>query len=120
MARPAVSSEEESAVSADSDMDGALDILGQEVESEHHELLELRARLLEAEVQIGHLKAALDSARTIGMAMGIIMERAKCTPEEAFNVLAELSQQSNIKLRLVADQIVFSGEYEHPDNDVLG
>ncbi|WP_265522390.1 GAF and ANTAR domain-containing protein [Oerskovia flava] len=63
--------------------------------------------------------AALDAARTedqlqtavhtrtlIGQAQGIIMERYRVSPAQAFAVLSRVSQDSNVRLQEVARQIV--------------
>lgn len=50
----------------------------------------------------------------IGMAKGILMERYKITPERAFSVLIRVSQQSNRKLRDIAQELVDSGDLANP------
>ena len=42
----------------------------------------------------------------IGQATGILMERFDLEPDRAFSVLSRMSQQRNVKLREVAEQIV--------------
>jgi hypothetical protein len=44
-----------------------------------------------------------------GQAQGILMERHKISGDQAFAVLARASQNSNIKLRDVAEHLVLSG-----------
>ena len=46
----------------------------------------------------------------IGQAQGILMERHKVTADQAFSLLVQVSQQHNIRLRDVAEQLVSSGE----------
>jgi GAF domain-containing protein len=53
-----------------------------------------------------HLKEALKSSRVIGLAMGILVEREKCTEDEAFNMLRAISQHANVKLRAVAQDLL--------------
>ncbi len=53
-----------------------------------------------------NLKRAVDTRHVIGQAQGILMERFKLDDVRAFGVLRRLSQDSNVKLRLVAQQIV--------------
>ncbi|MCZ2830332.1 ANTAR domain-containing protein [Modestobacter sp. VKM Ac-2986] len=48
------------------------------------------------------------------MAMGILMERYGLTAEQAFDGLRDLSQRRNVKLREVAEQLVFTGEADRP------
>ena len=61
-----------------------------------------------------HLQRALVSSRQIGMAMGILMERHRLTQEQAFERLRDLSQRRNVKLRDVADQIIYTGDTHQP------
>jgi AmiR/NasT family two-component response regulator len=57
-----------------------------------------------------HLRAAMVSHNLIGQAQGILMERFKVTAEQAFAVLTRVSQQSNVKLRDVAQRLIDTGE----------
>jgi hypothetical protein len=57
-----------------------------------------------------HLREALTSRDVIGQAKGILMERLRVTPDEAFNVLRRSSQRLNIKLREVAARLAETGE----------
>src|SRR4051794_37028778 len=56
-----------------------------------------------------HLEAALASRNLIGQAQGILMERHKITADRAFEVLAAVSQDGNIKLVEVARRLVDTG-----------
>lgn len=56
------------------------------------------------------LLAAVDSRDLIGQAKGILMERHKLTGDQAFHLLATASQQRNVKLRVLAQEFVDSGE----------
>lgn len=60
--------------------------------------------------QAEHLRAALDSRAVIDQAKGILMERLKLTADQAFQVLARVSMQTNRKVRDVADVFVRTGE----------
>lgn len=60
----------------------------------------------------GHLREALESRDVIGQAKGIVMARRGCTPEAAFEALRKVSQQRNIKLRDIAEQVVYLGDLE--------
>lgn len=64
---------------------------------------------------VGNLTDALASRDIIGEAKGIIMERQKCTPDAAFDVLRVASQRQNIKLRDLAQQVVDTGTWERLD-----
>ena len=57
-----------------------------------------------------HLRAAMVSRNLIGQAQGILMERFKMTAEQAFAALSRISQQSNVKLRDVAQRLIDTGE----------
>ena len=57
-----------------------------------------------------HLRSGLVTRTVIGQAEGILMERLKVSPDEAFGLLSRLSQQRNVKLRDVARGIVETGE----------
>lgn len=56
--------------------------------------------------EVTNLSEALETRTTIGKAMGIVMERYQLNDERAFAFLTRLSQHRNVKLRLVADEIV--------------
>jgi AmiR/NasT family two-component response regulator len=74
------------------------------------ELRHARADLAAALVDVAELQRALATSRQIGMAMGILMERHRLTPEQAFDRLRDLSQRRNVKLRDLADQVVYTGD----------
>jgi GAF domain-containing protein len=57
-----------------------------------------------------HLRTAMATRTVIGQAQGILMERLKLTPDQAFAVLSRLSQDRNQKLRDVARRLVETGE----------
>ena len=58
------------------------------------------------------LQRALLSSRPIGMAMGILMERHRLTVEQAFDCLRDLSQRRNVKVRDLAEQLIYTGNAE--------
>jgi GAF domain-containing protein len=53
-----------------------------------------------------HLRAALSSRSVIDQAIGIVMAQQRGTPEQAFAALRTISQRRNIKLRIVAAELV--------------
>jgi AmiR/NasT family two-component response regulator len=53
---------------------------------------------------------ALSTREVIGQAEGILIERERITPEQAFTVLRTASQNLNIRLRDIAQHIVDTGE----------
>lgn len=62
-----------------------------------------------AQAKIANLEIALQSSRVIGMAVGIVMECCKLTPDEAFDLLVSVSQHEHRKLREIADDLVLTG-----------
>lgn len=56
--------------------------------------------------EVSTLSEAVRTRTTIGEAMGIVMERYQLNDERAFAFLTRLSQHRNIKLRLIAEEIV--------------
>lgn len=56
------------------------------------------------------LQRAIATRELIGQACGILMERYKLSADRAFAVLVRTSQDGNVKLRDVADQLIHTGE----------
>lgn len=52
------------------------------------------------------LRAAVSSRHVIGQAQGILMERYQVDADRAFEVLRRYSQHKNIKLRVIAEQVI--------------
>lgn len=63
---------------------------------------------------VEHLRTAIDSRDLIGQAKGVLMERYKLTPGQAFDLLVQSSQATNTKLRDVAAQLTATGELNVP------
>jgi GAF domain-containing protein len=61
-----------------------------------------------------NLQTALESRAVIDQAKGILMERYKLTPDQAFQLLARVSMTTNRKLRDIADHLVLTGELNLP------
>jgi GAF domain-containing protein len=55
---------------------------------------------------IGTLEEAVRSRTTIGQAVGIVMERYDLNDERAFAFLRRLSSHRNVKLRLIAQELI--------------
>lgn len=67
----------------------------------------------EALAELGdQLHAALGSRDVIGQAKGILMERYRLTPEQAFDALRRTSQRLNVRLAEVAQTLTETGEYD--------
>jgi AmiR/NasT family two-component response regulator len=64
----------------------------------------------EEERKAVQLQAALATREMIGQAQGILMERERISPDHAFDILRQASQHLNIKLRVVAQGLVDTGE----------
>lgn len=58
------------------------------------------------------LARKVETRQLIGQAQGILMERHKIDTLQAFELLVRTSQQSNTKLREVADRLIYSGSLE--------
>jgi signal transduction histidine kinase/AmiR/NasT family two-component response regulator len=56
-----------------------------------------------------HLAQAIESHRLIGQAIGILIERHRVTPAQAFTMLKKASQDRNIKLREIAARVIETG-----------
>lgn len=72
-------------------------------------LTECQGKLEVVQAQNENLKTALQSARRIGAAIGILMNTRKITVDAAFDLLCKVSQNSHTKLREVADEVVMTG-----------
>ncbi len=56
-----------------------------------------------------HLERAIQSHRLVGQAVGILVERHRLTPGDAFQRLQRASQDRNVKLRELAQRVIESG-----------
>jgi GAF domain-containing protein len=61
------------------------------------------------------LRTALETNRSIGAAVGILVERHKVSPEQAFDLLKVVSQRSNRRLADLADELVRTGRVSPSD-----
>jgi AmiR/NasT family two-component response regulator len=52
------------------------------------------------------MAAAVDARKLVGQAMGILMERFDLDDTRAFEILKRYSQQHNVKLRDVAQELI--------------
>ncbi len=57
-----------------------------------------------------NLERALESRDVIGQAKGILIANGQLTADEAFEALRQASRNLNVKLRDVADRVVYTGE----------
>jgi GAF domain-containing protein len=65
--------------------------------------------------EVQNLNEAIRTRQTIGQAVGIVMERYGLTDERAFAFLTRLSQHRNVKLRLVAQEIIAASDHRGDD-----
>jgi len=92
---------------------GALNLYGRRsaafTSDDLHDGLTLAAHVgvaLAGAQEVENLEKALGGRTVIGQATGILMERFDLEPDRAFSVLSRMSQQRNVKLRRLAEQIV--------------
>ena len=83
-----------------------LEVLAAKVDIDHVILLELQAEGVISREHAANLEEALRSSRTIGAAMGIIMTTTKVDQDDAFALLVRASQNTNTKVRALADELV--------------
>jgi len=63
-----------------------------------------------ARTMADNLQVALESRAVIDQAKGVLMERYKLTPDQAFQLLAQASMHANTKVRDIAEHLVRTGE----------
>ncbi|MFF1696307.1 ANTAR domain-containing protein [Streptomyces sp. NPDC058257] len=62
--------------------------------------------------EVNELHRAMESHPSIDQARGMLMSLGPCTAEEAWEILVEVSQLSNTKLRAVAEELIATTEGE--------
>ena len=67
--------------------------------------------------QTDHLHAAMASRRIIDQALGIIMAQNRCSAEQAFVVLRRASNNRNIKIQLLAEDLIRNITGAEPNRD---
>lgn len=65
------------------------------------------AQYRDLEVEVAQLREALASRGAIDQAKGMLMLSRRCTAEEAFSILRELSQDTNVRLVDVAAALIY-------------
>jgi hypothetical protein len=66
-------------------------------------------RITQLQEQVDQLKEAMVSHAVVDQAIGMIVALGRVTPEQGWEVLKEISQHTNIKLRNVAELILIWG-----------
>jgi GAF domain-containing protein len=67
-----------------------------------------------ARTMADNLQAALESRAVIDQAKGVLIERHRLTPDQAFQLLARTSMATNRKVRDIAEHLVETGELLQP------
>ena len=57
-------------------------------------------------IEVKTLREAVQTRTRIGQAVGIVMERYRIPEQQAFAFLTRLSQNRNVKLRVIADEMI--------------
>lgn len=70
--------------------------------------------LAAANAKIDNLNVALRTARTIGAAVGIIIERTKLSYDDAFAMLINVSQHDHRKISDLAEELLLTGVIPQP------
>ena len=73
------------------------------------DLVRCRSDLDSAHTKIANLETALETSRTIGCAVGVLMALRKLSYQQAFDLLREESQRTKRKIRDLAEEVVESG-----------
>lgn len=80
----------------------------------------LGRRLATTSVELDDRVSAMDNRHVIDMAVGVLIERMKIGAAEAFELLRRQSQDSNVKVRAVAVQLLAGAESAAGARDVNG
>ena len=75
------------------------------------EFEQLETRVRSAETKVANLERALASNRRIGIAIGILMCQRQLTHDQAFAILKAHSQRDNVKVRDLAETVIFTGTF---------
>ncbi|QDQ09578.1 ANTAR domain-containing protein [Streptomyces spectabilis] len=65
--------------------------------------------------EVAQLRHAVHAHATVDQAMGVVIALGQLSPQEAWDVLREVSMRTNTKLRLVAEQLVTWGRTTEMD-----
>jgi AmiR/NasT family two-component response regulator len=66
-------------------------------------------RIAELQAQVDQLKEAVTSHAVVDQAIGMMVALGRVTPDEGWQVLREVSQHTNIRLRNIAELILIWG-----------
>ena len=65
---------------------------------------------LEAVTERDNLNRAVAARHRVGLAQGILMTRRQLTADQAFTLLKRQSQNTNVKLRTIAQTVIQTGD----------
>ncbi|KUO15506.1 ANTAR domain-containing protein [Streptomyces dysideae] len=74
-----------------------------------HEPADETDRILELQEEVEQLKEAVASHAVVDQAIGMVVALGRVTPDQGWEVLKDVSQHTNIKLRNVAELILIWG-----------
>ncbi|HET7723087.1 MAG TPA: ANTAR domain-containing protein [Propionibacteriaceae bacterium] len=94
---------------ADEDRDRLTELEGR-VDVDAMLIAELQAEGVLSRDYVANLEEALRSSRRIGAATGVVMAACKVTEQVAFAMLVSASQRTNRKLRLIAEEVLATGD----------
>ncbi|MGH3613025.1 MAG: GAF and ANTAR domain-containing protein [Pseudonocardia sp.] len=80
--------------------------VGEKFAEEASRALTLAVRMAECAEMSEHLQSALASRAVIDQALGIVMAQTRCTADQAFDTLRTISQNRNVKLREIAEEMI--------------
>ncbi|MEU5099223.1 ANTAR domain-containing protein [Streptomyces sp. NPDC020996] len=66
-------------------------------------------RIVELQQEVDQLKEAVASHAVVDQAIGMVVALGRLSPDEGWQVLREVSQHTNIKLRNIAELILIWG-----------
>jgi GAF domain-containing protein len=95
---------------------GELRVLSQ-FSAEATRALDLALRHDEQSRQTGHLHAAMATRRVIDQALGIVMAQNRCSSDEAFRILRRASNNRNLKMQLLAEDLIRTMTGTEPSRD---
>ncbi|MGJ5749303.1 ANTAR domain-containing protein [Streptomyces puniciscabiei] len=76
-------------------------------------------RISELQAEVDQMKEAVISHAVVDQAIGMVVALGRVTPDEGWEVLREVSQHTNIKLRNIAELILIWGRRGEIPSDVL-
>ena len=92
------------------DVDVQIEALSERGRIDHEMITQLQADGLLTTEHAVNMALALQSSRTIGAAVGIIMATRRVSEPVAFDMLKRASQNTNKKIRALAEEIVVTGD----------